>query len=480
MEAEYIKPIILCGGTGTRLWPLSRESYPKQYLPIIQNDKSSLLQKTLERVSKINAMKSPILLTNEEHRFIIAEQLREIGIKEKSIILEPIGRNTAPAIAIAALEATNKGKDPILLVLASDHYIKDESMFLKAIDSALEESKKGRIITFGVIPTSAETGYGYIKSMKPLNLKTLKASNISKFIEKPDKRNAEIFLKNDHYLWNSGMFMFRSSVILEELDKYAPKILENCKKSFDEINVDLEFKRLNKESFKKCANISIDKAVMEKTKLASVIPLDVGWSDIGSWSSIWDISNKDNEGNVKIGKIKNIESNNNYLRSENRLVVAIGLKDLIVVETSDAVLVANKNNIQKVKDVVKELKEEGKSESISHRKRYRPWGNYISVVEGDRWQVKRIEVKPGASLSLQMHHHRTEHWIVVSGTAEVEIDSEKFLIGENKSICIPLGSTHRLSNPGKIKLILIEVQSGAYLKEDDIVRIKDKYGRINN
>ena len=479
MKDNYIIPVILCGGTGTRLWPLSRESFPKQYLKLLQDNEFTLLQKTLIRVSKINTLLSPIFITNEDHRFIIAEQIRQIGVKEKSIILEPFGRNTAPAIAVAALEAINKGKDPNLLVLASDHYIKDETKFLNAIKCSLKESIKGRLVTFGVVPTSAETGYGYIKSESSINNESLEALNVTDFIEKPDKENAEIFVKNDHYLWNSGIFMFKASTILEELKKYAPKIVESCEKSLEHNNLDLEFKRLRKEHFRECLNISIDKAVMEKTKKATVIPIDVGWSDLGSWSSIWDISEKDADGNVNIGKVKAIDSKNNYMRSENRLVIGIGLENLIVVETNDAILVANKENIQKVKNVVKELKEEGQSEGINHRKIYRPWGNYDSVVEGERWQVKRIEVKPAASLSLQMHHHRTEHWIVVTGTAEVEIDSEKFIIGENKSIYIPLGSTHRLSNPGKIPLILIEVQSGSYLQEDDIVRIDDIYGREN-
>ena len=479
MEDNYIIPVILCGGTGTRLWPLSRESFPKQYLKLIQDDELTLLQKTFKRVSKINTLLSPIFITNEEHRFIIAEQIRQIGVKEKSIILEPFGKNTAPAIAVAALEAINKGKDPNLLVLASDHYIKDETKFLDAIKYALKESIKGRLVTFGVVPTSAETGYGYIKSETSINSKSLEALNVTDFIEKPDRENAEKFVKNDCYFWNSGIFMFKASVILEELKKHAPKIIECCEKSLEHNALDLEFKRLKKEFFKDCLNISIDKAVMEKTKKATVIPIDVGWSDLGSWSSIWDISEKDVDGNVNIGKVKTIDSKNNYLRSENRLVIGIGLENLIIVETNDAILVANKENIQKVRNVVKELKEGGQSEGVNHRKIFRPWGNYDSVVEGERWQVKRIEVKPGASLSLQMHHHRTEHWIVVTGTAEVEIDSKKIIIGENKSIYIPLGSTHRLSNPGKIPLILIEVQSGSYLKEDDIVRIEDMYGRKN-
>ncbi len=479
MNKEQIVPVILCGGTGTRLWPLSRESYPKQYLSLFQNDDKTLLQKTLRRISKLESISSPIFITNEEHRFVIAEQIRQEGIDQKSIILEPFGRNTAPAIAIAALEALSREQDPNLLVLASDHYIEDEDKFVKAIDSALKASLQNRLVTFGVIPTSPETGYGYIKTEQSIILDSCEPLDVAKFIEKPDKESAEKFISNDHYLWNSGMFMFKASKILKELKNFVPDIISHSEKAFEKNILDLEFKRINKEFFYHCPNISIDVAVMEKTKLASVVPLDAGWTDVGSWSSLWEISKKDSNGNVNIGKIKSLDSKNNYFRGENRLVVGIGLEDLVIVETNDAVLVAKKDNIQKVKEIVEELKKEGKTEGINHRKIYRPWGNYDSVVEGFRWQVKRIEVKPGASLSLQMHHHRTEHWIVVTGTAEVEIDSEKYIIGENKSIYIPLGSKHRLSNPGKIPLILIEVQSGAYLKEDDIVRIKDKYGRIN-
>ncbi len=479
MDTKHIVPVILCGGTGTRLWPLSRESYPKQYLSLIQNDSNTLLQKTFSRISQIKSVQSPIFICNEEHRFIIAEQIRQIGIKEKSIILEPFGRNTAPAIAIAALEAISKGEDPNLLVLAADHYINNEFKFKDAIDTALKASEEGRLVTFGVLPTSPETGYGYIQTDKSIDYNSSDALDVSNFIEKPNKENAKKFISDDRFLWNSGIFMFKASKVLEELDKFAPEIINYCKKALAENNIDLEFKRLDKKIFKECPNISIDVAIMEKTKVAAVVPLDSGWTDVGSWTSLWDISQKDADGNVNIGQIKCLDSKNNYFRSENRLVVGIGLEDLIIVETNDAVLVAKKDSIQKVKNIVQDLKKEGKSEGIKHRKMYRPWGNYDSVVEGYRWQVKRIEVKPGASLSLQMHHHRTEHWIVVSGTAEVEIDKEKFIVWENKSIYIPLGSSHRLSNPGKIPLILIEVQSGAYLREDDIVRFEDKYGRAN-
>ena len=479
MNEDHIIPVILCGGTGSRLWPLSRESCPKQYLKVIQNDKLTLLQNTCKRISTIKSIGNPIFITNEEHRFIIAEQIRQIGLEDKSIILEPFGRNTAPAIAIAALEALSLNKDPHLLVLASDHFIQDEKAFQNAINNALTQSKEEKLVTFGVLPTSPETGYGYIEVGKDFDIDTMEPVEIKNFIEKPNKETAKKLIEDGHFLWNSGMFMFKARVILDELTKFHPEIVQCSKSSFDKNNLDLEFKRLNSEFFRKCPSISIDVAVMEKTNSASVVPLDAGWSDIGSWSSMWEISDKDVNGNVHIGNIKSIDSKNNYLRSENRLVVGIGLENIVVVETNDAVLVAKKDNIQKVKEIVEELKKEGKSEGINHRKIYRPWGNYDSVVEGFRWQVKRIEVKPGASLSLQMHHHRTEHWIVVTGTAEVEIDSEKYIIGENKSIYIPLGSKHRLSNPGKIPLILIEVQSGAYLKEDDIVRIKDKYGRIN-
>tara|TARA_B100000212_G_C27354189_1_gene525061 strand:- start:221 stop:1660 length:1440 start_codon:yes stop_codon:yes gene_type:complete len=479
MKGNNIKPVILCGGTGTRLWPLSRESFPKQYLKLTQDDKYTLLQNTFKRISNLKSLDSPIFITNEEHRFIIAEQIRQIGLEEKSIILEPIGRNTAAAIAIAAIESIKDDSDPNLLVLSSDHYIEDNINFEKAINSALNDSEKGKLVTFGVLPRSAETGYGYVEFEKKKNIDSFQTLDVLNFYEKPNKIKAEKFIKEGNFLWNSGIFMFKASTIIEELNKYAPDIISNCKKSLENGLLDLEFKRLNKEYFMNCPNISIDVAVMEKTSLASVVPIDIGWNDVGSWTAMWEISKKDNNGNVKVGKIKAIDCKNNYLRSENRLVVGIGLKNIVVVETNDAVLVASQDNIQKVKDVVNQLKKEGNSEGIKHRKIFRPWGNYISVVEGYRWQVKRIEVKPGAALSLQMHHHRTEHWIVVTGTAQVEIDSKNTLIGENKSIYIPLGSKHRLKNPGKISLVLIEVQSGAYLKEDDIVRIEDNYGRVN-
>ena len=356
MHEEYVIPVILCGGTGTRLWPLSRESYPKQYLKIIKDDTDTLLQKTYKRIENIESIKNPIFITNEEHRFIIAEQIRKLGLKNKSIILEPFGKNTAPAIAIAALEALSLGKDPNLLVLASDHFIKDEAQFSKAINFALQESIRGRLVTFGVIPTSPETGYGYIEVEKDLNLNTLHAQSVKNFIEKPNKKIAKELLKNDRYLWNSGMFMFKASVIINELRNFQPSIIESCEKSLNKNDLDLEFKRLNKVEFQKCPDISIDVAVMEKTKLASVVPLSAGWSDIGSWSTLWEISKKDDNGNVNFGNIKSIDSKNNYLRSENRLVVGIGLEDLVVVETKDAVLVANKKNIQQVKDIVRELK----------------------------------------------------------------------------------------------------------------------------
>tara|TARA_B100000989_G_C19523422_1_gene465512 strand:- start:1619 stop:3058 length:1440 start_codon:yes stop_codon:yes gene_type:complete len=478
MNNSPILPIILCGGAGSRLWPLSRSSYPKQYLDLITDCKKSLLQMTICRLQDLET-KAPVLICNEEHRFIAAEQLREINIKPKSIILEPVSRNTAPAIAIAALDAIEKGEDPLLLILAADHLIKNNKRFLEAITAGKEYAERGNLVTFGIVPTAPETGYGYIESAVPLKKNVLTGEVISRFIEKPNLENALKFIEDDKFTWNSGMFLFKASTILEEIDKSLPKVLKACRTSFEEKVIDLDFKRIGVNSFKNCENISIDVAVMQKTNKGIVIPLDVGWSDIGNWKSLWESTEKDNKGNVLVGNTIIKDSTNSYFRSENRLLIGLGVEDLIVIETSDAVLVANKNNAEKVKDIVSDLVNKNIPEAIQHRKIYRPWGSYISVVEGSRWQVKRIEVNPGGVLSLQMHHHRTEHWIVVKGTANVEVNESNNLLGENESVYIPLGSKHRLSNPGKIPLVLIEVQSGAYLDEDDIIRFADNYGRKN-
>ena len=479
MKRNHLLPLILCGGTGSRLWPLSRESYPKQYLSLIGDSSKTLLQQTLERISGIPDQEDPVFICNEEHRFIVAEQLRTINVKPKAIILEPFARNTAPAIAVSALKAIENGSDPILFVIASDHLIKDNQQFIKSIKAAMDFAEQGKLVTFGIVPSSPEVGYGYIESVEPLEIDSFIASPISKFIEKPDFEKAKRLVSDPRFTWNSGMFLFKASVFLEELEKYSPTVIKSCKKALKENSIDMDFQRLNKEAFKDCPNISIDFAVMEQTKLGVVLPLNVGWSDVGSWKSIWEVSKKDKNGNALLGNVISKDLNNCYVRSENRLVVGIGLENLLVVETNDAILIAEKNHDQEVKSIVNQLIEENRSEGKTHRKVYRPWGHYTSVVEGSRWQVKRIEVNPQASLSLQMHHHRAEHWIVVKGTANVEIDGEDLILGENQSVYIPLGSKHRLINPGRIPLVLIEVQSGAYLSEDDIVRFDDIYGRVN-
>ena len=482
MKRDHLLPLILCGGTGSRLWPLSRESYPKQYLSLIDDSSKTLLQQTLERLRGIQNKEDPIFICNEEHRFIVAEQLRSINVKPNKIILEPFARNTAPAIALGALKAVENGSDPILFVLASDHLIKDNKQFIKSITAAIDFAEKGNLVTFGIVPTSPEVGYGYIESIEPLeiDIDSFIARPISKFIEKPSFEKAKQLVSDPRYTWNSGMFLFKASVFLKELEQHSPEVIKSCKKALEKNCIDMDFQRIDKKAFKDCPNISIDYAVMEQTKLGVVLPLNVGWSDVGSWESIWEASKKDDNGNVLIGNVIIKDINNCYVRSENRLIVGLGIENLLVVETNDAILIADKKYDQEVKQIVNKLIEENRPEGKNHRKVYRPWGHYTSVVEGSRWQVKRIEVNPEASLSLQMHHHRAEHWIVVKGTANVEIDSKSLILGENQSVYIPLGSKHRLINPGRIPLVLIEVQSGAYLSEDDIVRFDDIYGRTNS
>ena len=478
MSSEYLFPIILSGGFGSRLWPLSRKSFPKQFLSLDTNSKKSLLQKTQERISTIENICNPIIICNEEHRFIVAEQMREINIKPNSILLEPFGRNTAPAIALGALKSLEFNKDPYLLVLSSDHEIKNENSFFIVIEKGIEYASKNRLVTFGVIPNSPETGYGYIQSADELDSKNIQGSNIECFIEKPNINKAKELIKDKRFTWNSGMFLFKAKAILGEIEKYHPEIITYCKESLRSKLLDLDFQRLDIKSFSKCPNISIDISVMEKTSMGTVLPLDAGWSDIGSWNSVWQINNKDQEGNAIEGNVIIKNTSNCYIRGEKRLVAAIGLKNLIIVETGDAILIVEKDQSQEVKNIVNTLKENGIPEGQEHKKIYRPWGYFESVVDDSRWKVKLINVKPGENLSLQMHNHRSEHWVVVSGTAKVEIDSSIKIIQENQSAYIPLGAKHRLSNPGKINLILIEVQSGSYLGEDDIERFEDSYGRI--
>ena len=479
MPLNSVIPIILCGGSGSRLWPLSRKSFPKQFLKLNSSGNNSLLQNTYKRVSNIEGIKNPILICNEEHRFMAAEQMRELNIMPNRIILEPIGRNTAPAITLASIVSLEIEDDPLLLVLSSDHEIKNNIKFIEAINEGINLARKDHLVTFGVVPHFPETGYGYIKAEKPFNLSETCGTKISEFTEKPSFQRACEFIKDKRYTWNSGMFLFRATTILKELSKFSPEILDCCKNSLKNSEFDLDFQRLQKESFNKCPNISFDVAVMEKTNQGVVIPLDAGWSDIGSWESVWKTSNKDANNNVKEGNIFITETQNCYLRSESRLIVGIGLDDLVVIETDDAILISDKKKTQKVKEMVNLLNKKNISAGYQHQKIYRPWGHYISVVEKSRWQVKLIYVKSGEKLSLQMHHHRSEHWVVVSGTAKVELDNKTTMMSENQSIYIPLGSKHRLSNPGKIPLTLIEVQSGSYVGEDDIVRFEDKYGRSN-
>ncbi|CCF68752.1 mannose-1-phosphate guanylyltransferase/mannose-6-phosphate isomerase [Xanthomonas citri pv. punicae str. LMG 859] len=458
----------MSGGSGTRLWPLSRESYPKQFLPLV-GDKS-MLQSTWLRAAPV-AGHAPIVVANEEHRFMAAEQLQQLGVKPSAILLEPKGRNTAPAIAVAALEATRDGADPLLLVLPSDHVIQNEAAFQAAVTLAATAAEQGKLVTFGIKPTAPETGYGYIKASAGAG-----ASAVERFVEKPDLATAQSYLASGEYYWNSGMFLFRASRYLEELRKFHPAIADACQKAWENGKRDADFTRLDKDAFAASPSDSIDYAVMEKTADAVVVPLDAGWNDVGSWSSLLDVSNQDAQGNAHHGDVIQLDCQNTYAYGS-RLIAMVGLEDVVVVETPDAVLVGHRDRIQEVKDVVSQIKTAGRSEATWHRKVYRPWGAYDSIDMGQRHQVKRITVKPGAVLSLQMHHHRAEHWIVVSGTAEVTRGEEVLLLTENQSTYIPLGVTHRLRNPGKLPLELIEVQSGSYLGEDDIVRFEDTYGR---
>jgi len=463
-------PVILSGGSGSRLWPLSRKNKPKQFLTLFHD--SSMFQSTLTRLNGLDSLEAPLIVCNNEHRFMVAEQLQEIGLDANGIILEPCARNTAPAIALAALKAMDNGEDPLLLILAADHLISDVTAFHKAIEQARILAEQDKLVTFGIQPQSAHTGYGYIEAEEKS-----KPSSVKRFIEKPDLATAESYLSAGNFFWNSGMFLFKASAYIKELARFSPEMLSSCKQSLEKAVIDLDFVRVDPELFEQSPSDSIDYAVMEKTDKAMVVPLDAGWSDVGSWSSLWEAFSRDDEQNVLIGDVLVEDVHNAYIHSENRLVTVLGLDDVIVVETHDAVMVAHKDQAQKVKTIVEELTRQNRKEVETHRKCYRPWGNYDSVDMGDRFQVKRILVNPGASLSLQMHYHRAEHWVVVSGTAEVTRDDEVMLLGENESTFIPLGSVHRLRNPGRVPLEIIEVQSGAYLEEDDIIRLQDTYNR---
>ena len=470
MEA-MIQPVIMAGGSGSRLWPLSRQLRPKQFLTL--GTESSLFQKTLERLQGLECGE-PIVICNEVHRFLAAEQLRQTRVDRSHILLEPVGRNTAPAIALAALQAVKNGSNPLLLVLAADHHITNTESFHSAIDEASKLASQGHLVTFGIVPDHPETGYGYIERGGALE----GGYSVSRFVEKPGIEKATEYLESGKYYWNSGMFMFQADVILKALEKDAPDILDICKRAMVEAATDLDFVRINNDIFSSCREESIDYAVMEKTELAAVVPLDAGWNDVGSWSAVWEVMPKDEKGNAVMGDVLLHESKNNLIHSEGQLIALVGVEDLAVVETADAILVAHRSKVQDVKKIVDQLKAAGRTEHINHREVYRPWGKYDSIDVGDRYQVKRITVNPGARLSLQMHHHRAEHWIVVSGTAKVTRGDEAFIVSENQSTYIPVGKVHSLENPGKIDLQLIEIQSGPYLGEDDIVRLEDVYGRV--
>jgi mannose-1-phosphate guanylyltransferase/mannose-6-phosphate isomerase len=472
-----LTPVILSGGAGTRLWPLSREMYPKQFLPLV--GERTMIQETALRASGLPDLTGPVVVCNEAHRFLVAEQLRQVGIEPRSIVLEPVGRNTAPAVAVAARAALAKSHggadegEPLLLVLPADHVLADTAAFRKAVTEAMPAARAGRLITFGVVPTHAETGYGYIRqgagsgAVRP----------VAQFVEKPDAARAREFVAGGDYLWNSGMFLLPAKTYLEELGRLDAAMLAACRRSFESAATDLDFVRLDKAAFEACRSDSIDYAVMEKTDRASVVPLAAGWSDVGSWASLQDALPPDASGNVTRGDVMSEDSNDCLLYSTDRLVAAVGLREHVVIETKDAVMVAPRARVQDVKRLVEQMKRAGRSEPGLHREVFRPWGSYDSVDAGPRFQVKRLTVKPGAKLSLQKHAHRAEHWVVVSGTARITRDDQVFVLKENESTYIPIGAVHRIENPGSELLQIIEVQSGGYLGEDDIVRIEDTYGR---
>lgn len=462
-------PVIMAGGSGSRLWPLSRTLYPKQFLALTSN--ATMLQETIKRLDGIKHQ-DPLLICNEEHRFIVAEQLRKGGMDNSGIILEPIGRNTAPAIALAALKALADNEDPLLLVLAADHVIQNTEAFLSSVQHAKAEAKKGKLVTFGIVPTVPETGYGYIRRGKALNND---AYCVDAFVEKPQLETAKNYVNSGEYYWNSGMFLFKASRYLDELEKFAPEILHACQISMSESKIDLDFIRLDKESFMACPDDSVDYAVMEKTKDAVVVPMDANWSDVGSWSALWEVNEKDEYGNALRGDVLVENTTNSYIYSQDKLVATVGIDNLVIVETKDAVLVAHKDKVQDVKGIVGQLKQASRYEYLQHREVYRPWGTHDDIAEGDRFHVKHVMVKPGERTATQMHYHRAEHWVVVKGTAKVINGDKNYLLTENESTYIPIGSPHSIENPGQIPLELIEVRSGTYLSDDDVVRIEE-YG----
>ena len=481
-----IVPVILSGGAGTRLWPLSRELYPKQLLPLV--GERTMLQETLLRLEGLADLGAPLVVCNEAHRFMVAEQLRQVEQAADTVILEPVGRNTAPAVAVAALQTMADGDDPLLLVLAADHVIRDAAALCTVVTNGVDAVQNGALLTFGIVPTAPETGYGYIRrgarragrDEKPAPSPQPPAPDIydvKEFVEKPDLVTAEKYLESGDYYWNSGMFFFKASVFLAELEKAAPEMLAACRKAWEGRASDLDFTRLDTEAFAACPSDSIDYAVMEKTNRAVVIPLDAGWSDVGSWAALWEVGDADEEGNVTSGDVSNVACKDSYFYSGSRLVAGIGLQDTIVVETADAVLVAAKDRVQEVKEIVSRLKGQNREEYLLHKRVNRPWGAYEGLDAGDGFLVKRITVNPGARLSLQSHQHRAEHWVVVRGVAEVTLENVVQTVEANQSIYISIGDKHRLANPGDQILEIIEVQTGAVLSEDDIERFDDEYGR---
>jgi mannose-1-phosphate guanylyltransferase len=468
-----ILPIILAGGSGTRLWPLSRKHYAKQYLAL-DGATTTMLQSTVARIGALPCA-SPFVICNEEMRFLAAEQMRQIGQDKALILLEPEGRNTAPAIALAALEAVAGGDDSVLLVMSADHKINNPEAFTAAVEVALPLAVSDYLVTFGITPTHPETGYGYIRSGTAIS--DSGASKIDAFVEKPDLATAEGYISTGGYFWNSGIFLFRASRYLAELEVFRPDILNACRAAYEGKENDLYFLRFNEAAFLACPDESIDYAVMEKTSASVMVPLDAGWSDIGSWSALWEASEKNDDGNCEIGDVLSMNGSGNYINAGSRMVATVGLENMVVVETKDAVFVAPKDRVGEIKALIAQMKAQGRSELDHHREVVRPWGKYDNIDTGDRYQVKRITVNPGAKLSVQKHHHRAEHWTVVRGSALVTRGEETILLSENQSTYIPLGTIHALENPGKIPLELIEVQSGSYLGEDDIVRFEDKYGR---
>ena len=468
-----IIPVIIAGGSGTRLWPLSRALYPKQLLDLV--NEHTMLQDTVLRVIDFEDAGSPIILCNEDHRFMVAEQLQAINVGDASIILEPIGRNTAPAVAVAALKALTIDSDSLILVLPADHFIQNVEAFHKAIGTGLSFAENGNLLTFGIVPDGPETGYGYIK--KDALLEKSEAYTIKEFVEKPDIETAQKYINSGEYYWNSGMFLFKASRVLEELEKFVPDIVNSCKAAFEHGETDLDFFRLDENSFKACPSDSIDYAVMEKTEVGVMVPLEAGWSDIGSWDALWQIGKKDNNKNVVHGDVLIKDVKNSFFHADNRLIAAVGLENHIVVETADAVLISPRNRVQDVKQLVEKLKKKEREETLYHRKVFRPWGSYETIDTSERFQVKKLTIKPDGKLSLQKHHHRSEHWVVVKGIASVTKGDEKFILSEDESTFIPIGVPHRLENKEKTTLQIIEVRTGNFLGEEDIVRIDDAYGR---